>query len=95
MFIEIFQIHVEYSRPSKNGKIHTYFRKHDIARLLCDSCKKEFERRVSQMDHRRLTYGYTHVCPNCNPKKFAQQKGVEARHFWNTTVDLDVDLNSV
>ena len=47
------------------------------------------------MDHRRLSPEYTHVCPNCNPKQYAQSKGVERRRFWNTTVDLDIDIDKI
>ena len=95
MLLGIYQIRKEYSRLSKNGKAHTYFRKCSMALLLCDCCEQKFERPVKQMDHRRLTTEYTHVCPNCNPKKFAQSKGVESRKFWGTTVDLDKGFDSL
>jgi hypothetical protein len=47
------------------------------------------------MDYRRLDAGYTHVCPNCKPKQFAQNKGVESRRFWNTTADLDIGIDKI
>jgi hypothetical protein len=95
MLLEIYQVCVEYSRLSKQGKKHTYTRNHKMARLVCDSCARPFERRISQIDPRRLTVNHTHVCSNCNPKQFAQRKGVESRRFWNTTVDLDKDIDSL
>ena len=95
MLIEIHQIQVEYTRTSKNKKTHKYYRNQSVALLQCDACNKQFERRVSQMDPRRLNSKYVHVCPECNPKKFAQKKGVEGRRFWNTTVDLDLDIDSI
>ena len=33
-----------------------------------------------------------HVCPSCNPKQFAQAKGVERRRLWNIPVDSDIKL---
>jgi hypothetical protein len=95
MLIEVYQVQVEYTRTSKNKKIHRYYRNQNMALLQCDACGERFERRASQMDPRRLNSKYTHVCSNCEPKKFAQRKGAEGRRFWNTTVDLDVDIDSV
>lgn len=66
-----------------------------MALLLCDSCGKKFERRVRDMDHRRLTQNHTHVCPECPGKKIAQKKAAESRKFWNTRVDKDVDIDSL
>jgi hypothetical protein len=95
MLLEIYQIRIEYSRNSKKGKSHAYFRKRSVARLLCDSCGTTFERPVKQMDPRRLTDEHTHVCPTCDTKRFAQSKGAESRRFWNTTVDRDIGLGDL
>jgi len=95
MLVKIYQVKVEYIRNGKHGEPHKYFRNRNMAVLKCDSCDQEFERRVSDMDHRRLTTDYSHVCANCNPKQFAQKKAVEGRRFWNTTVDLDLDIDSL
>ena len=95
MLLEIYQVRIEYSRNSKKGKSHAYFRKCSMARLLCDSCGAIFERPVKQMDHRRLTQSHNHVCPNCDAKRFAQNKSVESRRFWNTTVDKDVGIDEL
>jgi hypothetical protein len=95
MLLEIKQVRTEYTRLSKNGTEHTYFRNRSTAVLKCDSCAITFERTLKQMDHRRLSPEYTHVCPNCNPKQYAQSKGVERRRFWNTTVDLDIDIDKI
>ena len=95
MLLEIRQVRVEYSRVSKGGTAHTYYRTHKVAVLRCDYCGLEFERRVNQMDPRRLTGEHAHICPACPSKKFAQRKGVESRRFWNTTVDLDKDIDSL
>lgn len=95
MLIEVYQKYVEYSRPSKTGQVHLYHRKQQVAILVCDACSTKFERRVRDMDHRRLSARYTHVCPDCDAKRFAQRKGMESRRFWNTTVDLEIEINSL
>jgi hypothetical protein len=95
MLIKLFQIQIEFLRPSKKGKAHSYYRNRTMALLKCDCCGKEIERRTSEMDHRRLTADHNHVCFGCDPKKFAQGKAVESRNFWNTTVDLDIDVDSI
>ena len=95
MLLKVYLQKKEYTRKSKNGHIHTYYRNQSVAVLKCDSCNIEFERPVKKMDHRRLGSEYTHVCPNCNPKQFAQNKGVESRRFWNTTVDLEIEIDKI
>jgi hypothetical protein len=95
MLLEIRQIKKEYQRLSKQGKSHQYFRTHEIAILRCDSCGIQFERRVRDMDRRRLTLEHDHVCSDCDQKRYAQSKGVENKRFWNTTVDLDKDIDSI
>ena len=95
MLLEIQQVQTEYSRASKSGVEHCYVRTHKIALLQCDSCKVQFTRRVRDMDPRRLTAEHVHVCAACNPKQYAQRKGVESKRFWNTTVDLDQDIDAI
>ena len=95
MLLEIRQVRIEYSRLSKSGIPHSYSRKHAVAILLCDACQTQFERRVRDMDPRRLTADHVHVCSTCNPKQYAQSKGVESKRFWNTTVDLDKNLDDI
>lgn len=95
MLLEIYNVQTQYSRTSNRGTVHTYFRTRKMARLLCDSCQATFERPVGQMDYRRLTQDHTHICSKCDTKRFAQSKGVESRRFWNTTVDRDIDIDSL
>ena len=89
MFIGTTKITAHYSRKSKSGTEHTYFRIKTLAVFICDKCYTEFNRDLGKMDHRRLNNEYFHVCPNCNPKQFAQEQGVERRKLWNTPVDSD------
>ena len=95
MLIEIRKVQKEYSRTSKKGHRHKFVRTHDVALLKCDCCSRVFERRARSMDHRRLNDQHTHVCASCEPKKYAQKKSAESRRFWNTTVDLDRDIDSI
>lgn len=95
MIIRTKSIHVSYTRPSKLGTYHTYIKKKTIVEISCDSCNSIFERDLGKMDRRRLdNNNYYHVCPNCNPKKFAQQKGARKRSFWNTKVNIDKDITN-
>lgn len=95
MLVKLYQIQIEHVRNSKHGIGHKYYRARRMALLKCDCCGIQFERRVSDMDHRRLTTKHLHVCPSCDQKQFAQTKAVESRNFWNTTVDLDIDVDSI
>jgi hypothetical protein len=95
MLLEIQEVQTEYTRLSKSGVEHRYVRTHKIAVLQCDSCATQFTRRVREMDPRRLTADHVHVCSACNPKQYAQSRGAESKRFWNTTVDLDRDIDSI
>jgi hypothetical protein len=95
MLVLIRQVKKEYHRLSKQGRDHLYFRTHEVAVLQCDSCRTQFERRVRDMDRRRLTVDHVHVCRDCNQKQYAQSKGAESKRFWNITVDLDQDIDSI
>ena len=95
MLLEIYPIRTEYFRTSSRGISYKYYRTHKVALLQCDFCKEKFERRINQIDPRRLTKEHTHICSKCPTKKFAQAKSAESRRFWNTTVDLDKDIDSI
>jgi hypothetical protein len=75
-----------YVRVSNRGKTHTYSRKKAVLVMQCDCCGEVFQRDKSSMDPNRLNNTVYHVCGNCDAKKFAQEKGVEARNVWNTPV---------
>jgi hypothetical protein len=90
MFIDIKKVKVEYTRPSKLHKVHTYTRTKSIALLKCDCCSTVFERAISNMSSARLNNEYNHVCPNCDNKKFAQKKGVERRKLWDSPIDSEI-----
>jgi hypothetical protein len=92
VIVEIKKIKTEYTRLSKSGKSHAYTRYKKVAVLRCDRCSVLFERAVGNMDKKRASNDYKHVCANCNPKQFAQTVGVKNRNFWNMPVDTDIDI---
>ena len=95
MIVETKSVTTEYTRISKLKKSHAYTRTKTVVVISCDSCQSLFERDVGTMDPRRLDNGYYHVCSNCNPKRFAQSKGVERRKFWDMPIDSDIDIAKI
>jgi len=72
-----------YVRISSRGKTHTYSRNKTVVLFRCDSCSTLFQRDKGSMDPKRLNNNFYHVCSECDAKKFAQSKGVEARRVWD------------
>lgn len=83
----------KYTRLSKNGNEHTYFRNKTYIKLRCDCCMETFVRAKSAMDPKRLSNSYYHVCSNCDSKKFAQERGLEKRKIWNMKADSLIDIS--
>jgi predicted SprT family Zn-dependent metalloprotease len=75
-----------YVRTSTCGKTHTYSRKKTVLVFKCDCCQEVFNRDKGNMDPNRISNNFYHVCGNCDAKKFAQMKGVEARKVWDMPV---------
>ena len=75
-----------YVRTSKRGRVHTYSRKKAVLVMRCDCCQGIFQRDKGDMDPKRLNNTVYHVCGDCDAKKFAQEKGVEARKVWDMPV---------
>jgi hypothetical protein len=73
----------EYTRTSKTGVSHTYKRAKTIAVFRCDECDTIIERDLKHVDKKRLSNNYFHCCANCDPKRFAQRKGVEQKKIWD------------
>jgi hypothetical protein len=76
----------QYTRTSKLGNEHVYFRKKTVVVLRCDKCGSIFKRDKGAIAPDRLTNRFYHVCNNCDAKKFAQEKGVESRKIWDMPV---------
>ena len=75
-----------YVRVSNRGKTHTYKRKKAVVVLECDCCHNIIYRDKGDMDSKRLSNSVYHVCADCDAKRFAQSKGVEARKVWDIPV---------
>jgi uncharacterized protein with NRDE domain len=95
MLIQTKKVTTEYTRTSKFNKSHTYTRTKTIVVIQCDSCQSLFERDQGKMDRQRVSSDYYHVCSNCNPKKFAQRRGVERRQMWKLSADSDIDISKI
>jgi len=95
MIISTQKIETTHDRTSKLGVIHSYTRIKTLVTIECDHCNRIFEREQGQMDPKRLSNNYFHVCSNCNPKQFAQRRGAERRRLWDMSVDSDVDISRI
>jgi len=83
MFLKIETQENQYLRHSKCGLEHTFSRKKTLAVFRCDNCDSEFQRDLKHMDRKRLSNNYFHCCSGCDPKRFAQRKGVEQKKIWD------------
>lgn len=83
MFVKSFKEIFKHTRMSKLGKEHTYLRHKTVLVFKCDCCGDEFNRDRANMDPKRVSDNYFHVCSSCDAKRFAQKKGVEKRLIWD------------
>jgi rubredoxin len=86
MIINTEYVTTEYTRISKLGYVHSYFRRKTIIVLRCDSCGLIFNREKGSIAPARVSNQVYHVCNNCDVKSFAQSKGVERRAVWKMPV---------
>jgi hypothetical protein len=82
-------------RTSKNGREHEYYRNMTIVMLRCDSCGDDFERERREMDPKRLSNNYFHVCSNCDAKRFAQKRGVEKKKVWDLRASSNIPIGKL
>lgn len=83
MFLKTENVRTTYTRTSKLGIEHVYYRNKTIAIFRCDSCDDVFNRDLKHVDRKRLSNNYFHCCSNCDSKRFAQRKGVERKKIWD------------
>ena len=95
MFIKEYTITKRHERLSKLGKPHEYWRTSTIVVFRCDNCDTQFERARGNMDPKRLSNNYFHVCSKCDSKKFAQKKGVERKQVWNMSASSDLPIGKL
>jgi DNA-directed RNA polymerase subunit RPC12/RpoP len=93
MFLELRRKKMVYSRKSKTGKDHEYYRWQSVAVFRCDNCDDLFERNLKQIHSKRLSNNYFHVCPNCDSKRFGQKRAVEKKKIWDMPASLDLPVS--
>lgn len=93
MFVRLEQRKSSYTRTSKLGLVHEYFRKKLIAILRCDECDAVFEKDLKKIDRKRLDNSYFHCCGNCDSKKFGQRKSVESKKIWEVSAGSDIPVS--
>jgi hypothetical protein len=92
MYIGKETVSTEYTRVSKLGNQHSYFRNKTVVILCCDNCDGMFRRDLKKIDPKRLSNNYFHVCENCNSKQFAQRKGVERKQIWDMPASVELPV---
>jgi hypothetical protein len=93
MFIEIKKQKRFFTRESKNGTGHSYYRIRTIVVLRCDNCDSFFEKDLKSLSSKRCSNNYFHVCKNCNAYAFGQKKGVERKKIWDMTTEEDIPIS--
>jgi hypothetical protein len=83
----------QYTRCSKLGEEHTYYRNKTVAMFRCDNCDQEFIRDLKHIDRKRLSNNYFHCCSKCDSKRFAQRKGVEQKKIWDMPASTDLPVS--
>ena len=92
MFLKTSRHRTEYTRISKLGYSHTYYRDKTVAIFRCDNCDVEFTRDIKKMDRKRLSNNYFHCCSNCDSKRFAQRKGIEQKKIWDMPASTNLPV---
>ena len=83
------------TRTSKLGKKHVCKRTRTLYLFICDVCDNQFTRPKGQIQEKRVSNYYKHVCNSCDPKRFAQKKGVEKRKTLDSTIDTLVTIDTL
>lgn len=92
MFLKTESVETEYTRISKNGIRHSYYRRKITAIFRCDNCDNVFSRDLKNIDRKRLSNNYFHCCSNCDTKRFAQRKGVERKTIWDMPASAELPV---
>jgi hypothetical protein len=92
MFITTRQEKNLFFRKSKTGKEHQFVRYRTIAVFRCDECDRIIERPLKLVARKRLNNKYFHCCAECDPKRFAQRKGVEQKKIWDLPASSELPV---
>jgi hypothetical protein len=92
MFITLRKEKNSFARKSKHGTEHNYVRYRTVALFRCDECHRTIERPLKKVDSKRLSNRYFHCCVDCDPKRFAQRKGVEQKKIWDLLASSELPV---
>jgi len=95
MFLEQRIKKTNFTRLSKIGLEHTYYRNSVELVLRCDCCNEVFTRQRGKMDPNRINNNVFHVCGNCDAKRFAQRKGQEKKAIWDLPASSNLDISKL
>jgi DNA-directed RNA polymerase subunit RPC12/RpoP len=95
MFIKKSTVKTEHVRTSKLGIEHKYVRSKTIVHFICDCCNREFVREKGDIDPKRLSNNYFHVCSECDSKRFAKQKQVDRKKIWDLTASSNLPIGKL
>jgi len=95
MFLRLEYQQTLHTRPSKLGLDHTYSRQKTIVIFRCDNCSEVFARDKGQIDSKRLSNNYFHVCSNCDAKRFAQKRGKDRKKVWDLPASSLIDISHI
>lgn len=93
MFIKKEVCRQKFTRISKLGKEHSYYRDKTLAVFSCDNCDEIFKRELKKVSSKRLSNNFFHCCSDCDSKRFAQRKGVERKKIWDMPASLDLPVS--
>jgi hypothetical protein len=95
MFIKEYTEQTRHVRTSKLGKEHSYLRQKAFCVFRCDNCNSEFVRARGNMDPKRISNNYFHVCDNCDAKRFAQKTGITRKQIWDMPASSGLDISKL
>jgi hypothetical protein len=95
MFIKELKETSHTERTSKLGKKHVCKRVKTLYLFKCDQCDNQFTRSKGQIQIKRVSNYYKHVCSGCDPKRFAQQQGVKQRQVLGMDASSDIPISKL
>jgi len=84
----------DYSR-TRNGQEETVKSKIKVYNLSCDVCEKEFKRTSKQMKPNRANNSVSHVCKDCDAKRFAQKQSQFSKRIKKYDASSDIPIDTI
>lgn len=79
----------------RNNKEEVVKASRKIYVLKCDNCLTEFTRSSKQMKSSRANNFVTHVCENCDTKRFAQTRSTISRRINSYDASSNITIDSL